>query len=369
MQRKLKSHIQSHLPARIRIALRNLWEDVRDWLGVFAFALGFAARRKPRPDTLLYFGFAPGDDLLCTAVLRELKNRGDARALMISNHRALFVGNDDVDDIRPLWRRYYPDRSTVSICRRFARLSGGTFLRPHYAPLAGNDRSTPPQRHIIAELCASVGIAGPVAIMPYFSLTDEERQNAAWARGHIVIQSSGMGAQQPIRNKQWPAQRFQGVVDALREDVDLVQLGSASDPALRHAQDLRGATSLRQSAAILANARLYVGTVGFLMHLARAVECPAVIVYGGREAPWQSGYVANLNLYTALPCAPCWRWNTCDFDRKCMSDISVDDVVSAIRQMLDRPREPLPIETVELPEHGTGQSTAGARSVWRARAN
>jgi hypothetical protein len=84
------------------------------------------------------------------------------------------------------------------------------------------------------------------------------------------------------------------------------------------------------------------------MHLARAVECPSVIVFGGREAPWQSGYICNSNLYSAVPCAPCWRANTCEFDRRCMSDISVADVVSAIRQMMKRPRNPLAVETVDI---------------------
>jgi hypothetical protein len=84
------------------------------------------------------------------------------------------------------------------------------------------------------------------------------------------------------------------------------------------------------------------------MHVARAVECPSVIVFGGREAPWQTGYICNFNLYSAVPCAPCWRSNTCEIDRQCMRDISVDDVVSAIRQMLERPRNPLPIETVYI---------------------
>jgi ADP-heptose:LPS heptosyltransferase len=99
-----------------------------------------------------------------------------------------------------------------------------------------------------------------------------------------------------------------------------------------------------------------VGTVGLLMHLARAVECPSVIIFGGREAPWQSGYVCNFNIYSEMPCAPCWRSNTCDFNRQCMSNISADDVVSAIRQMLDRPRSPLAVETVEIT---TGAPAAG----------
>ena len=79
-----------------------------------------------------------------------------------------------------------------------------------------------------------------------------------------------------------------------QEKSSFIQIGSTADPPLQRVRDLRGATGIREAAAILYHARLYVGTVGFLMHLARAVECPSVIVFGGREAPWQSGYVCNI---------------------------------------------------------------------------
>jgi ADP-heptose:LPS heptosyltransferase len=158
-----------------------------------------------------------------------------------------------------------------------------------------------------------------------------------------VIQSSGMGARHLIRNKQWYEARFQSVVDALIGEVEFIRVGSATDPVLQNANDRPGTTGIRETAAILHHARLYVGTVGFLMHLARAVECPCVIIYGGREAPWQSGYICNFNLYTPLPCAPYWRWNGCECDRQCMREIGVADVVSAIRQMMERPRGPLEV--------------------------
>jgi ADP-heptose:LPS heptosyltransferase len=180
------------------------------------------------------------------------------------------------------------------------------------------------------------------------NLTRAEKAQESWARDHIVIQSSGIGANHPMLNKQWDPKRFQRVLDALCDEFDIVQLGLPADPALRRVTDLRGVTSIRQSAAILHNARLYIGSIGFLMHLARAVECPSVIVYGGREAPWQSGYNCNINLYTALPCAPCWRRNTCNFDRKCMTKITAEHVVQAVRDLLSKPRNPLLVETVEI---------------------
>jgi hypothetical protein len=331
--------------------MRRLWEDLRDWIGAFAFGLQFLITRAPWPEVLLFFGLALGDDLLCTAVLRELRRRGRGGLLMISDHPELFLGNEDPVHVRPLWPRYSPFASTIAICRRFARIWGGEFRQIEYAPFDEVDRRRPPSRHIIAEMCARAGVTGPVAIRPYLALTEAEKSSAAWARDCIVIQSSGVAARHPIRNKEWYPERFQGVVEALQGEVAFIQLGSAADPALRHAEDLRGATSLRESAAILYHARLYVGAVGFLMHLARAVECPSVIVFGGREAPWQSGYICNSNLYSAVPCAPCWRANACAFDRKCMSDIAVEDVVSAINRMLARPRGPLAIEMVEIADH------------------
>jgi hypothetical protein len=340
------------VPWPVQRAVLETWlrtRSVRDCIAACALGFRLIAARSPFPNTLLFFGLSPGDDLLCTAVLREMRRRRQINTLMISNHGQLFAGNPDVADVWPAGQQFYVDGSTVSIYRQFARIWQRQFKRLGYAPFDGGDQSEPPSRHIIADMCASAGIKGPISIRPYLVLTEEEKAGAAWAGGRIVVQSSGMGARHPMRNKEWYAERIQGVIDCLYRDLEFIQLGSASDPALRHVQDLRDRTNIRESAAILHHARLYVGTVGFLMHLARAVDCPSVIVYGGREAPWQSGYVCNINLYSALPCAPCWRWNSCDFERRCMDMISVDDAVSAIQKALSTPRGPLAVETIKLP--------------------
>ena len=362
MLKRPNALIRRILPLPVRRALRILWEDLRDWVDTFAFGLRFVATLTPRPKILLYFGFAPGDDLLCTAVMREFRKRGREGLLMISDHRELFEGNQDPAYVQPLWVRYSRDGSTVSICRRFTKVWGGEFTRLEYAPITDEDRQKPPSRHIIAEMCARAGISGSVSIRPYLLLNDHEKSAAGWARDRIVIQSSNMAARHPMQNKQWYQEGFQCVVDALAGEIGFIQVGSIADPQLQGAKDLRGATTIREAAAILHHARLYVGTVGFLMHLARAVECPSVIIFGGREAPWQSGYVCNSNIYSEVPCAPCWRSNTCDFERRCMRDISVNDVVSAIRQMVQRPRNPLAVETIEIASENSMASSLSSHS-------
>lgn len=291
------------------------------------------------PERILHFGIGPGDDLLCTVAIRELANRGENKIWMMTKNPELFEHNADVHRVLPIDYRF----------REYAWVRGKKWQVLEYARIdVEQDRSESPQRHILAEICTRLGIQGQVTLRPYFHLRDDELAKAAWANDQIAIQSSGLGGQMLMRNKQWFPERFQDVVNRLKDRFQFVQVGSASDPALDGVVDLRGKTRIRESAAILANCRLFLGNVGFLMHLARAVECPSVIIFGGREAPWQSGYSCNVNLYSPVPCAPCWLWNKCDHDRVCMDQISSNHVLRAVEEIVERPRNPLAVDQCTL---------------------
>jgi len=298
--------------------------------------------RRGRPGHLIWFGDTPGDDLMCTVVLREMRKRGHRNLWMMSRHPALYERNTNVDVVVPLDFRY----------ERMVNWVGGRFWHAHYG---GHDhvadRSPLPQRHIIALMCQACGISGPVTLRPYLYLSDEERAAGRLAAKQIALHSSGMTAFTAMKNKEWFPDRLQAVVQALRSEYTLIQLGSPKDPPLDGCLDLRGKTSLRESAAIIANSAVFLGQVGFLMHLTRAVERPAVIIYGGRELPWQSGYSCNTNLTTQLPCSPCWRWNACDneIERECMRRISADEVLAAVQERLTRADEPLVEDTDDIP--------------------
>ena len=255
---------------------------------------------------------------------------------MITNHPELFATTGDADCVLPLDGVY--DFFSKMWRREFRTM----------VVLSASDQSIPLRRHVIAEMCAHAGITGHVTLRPYLALENSEAAEGAWARGCIVLQSSGLGARHPNINKEWYPDRFQAVVEALRGQYEFIQIGSASDPPLAHARDLRGKSSIRESAAILHHARLYIGLEGFLMHLARAIDCPSVIIYGGHTSPWQTGYICNKNLYTNVSCAPCWRWDTCNIGRKCMAQILPDDVVVAVHDLLRKPRDPLMEETAYI---------------------
>ncbi len=290
------------------------------------------------PGHLIWFGLAPGDDLLCTAVLRELHKRGGEKVWMMTQNPEIFRGNADVARVVPV-DDIYPQIARKWV-RRYDLL---TYYRHDEA-----GKIIPPKDHVITALCARADITGEIDLRPYMHLTDREKEAGKWAQGRIAIQSSGLDAAFPSLNKQWYPERFQAVVDKLKGAFEFVQLGSKSDPLLEGARDMRGKTSMRESGAILASCRLYIGGEGFLMHMARAVDCPSVIVYGGRVAPRQIGYACNTNLYTELPCSPCWERDKCDFNRTCMDQIEAHHVVAAAMGMLNRPRGPLSVEKATL---------------------
>lgn len=279
---------------------------------------------------------------MCTAALREMRRRGFKGVWMMSRFPELFDRNPDIDRVVPFDERY----------KGMATWLGG---RTWYAQYGGHDhetdRSPQPERHIIAQICQSCGVDGTVTLRPYLHLSEEERAAGRIGPNVIALHSSGMSAFSAMKNKEWRPGRFQAVVDALRGEFTFVQLGSREDEPLEGCLDLRGRTTMRESAAIIASSVLFLGQVGFLMHLARSVDRPAVIVYGGREMPWQSGYSCNTNLTTPLPCSPCWRWNACDhpIERQCMRLIGVDEVVYAVRERAARADEPLVEDTDTIP--------------------
>jgi ADP-heptose:LPS heptosyltransferase len=282
--------------------------------------------RAGRPAALVYFGLAPGDDLLCTPVLDALAAAGTRPLWMMSNHPDLFRHNPSVAHVVP-----YDD----ALARALAMLGVRRMRLRYHDYLPADDRSIAPAEHIIRLMARRAGIdPSAVALTPRLYLDDTERAWGRFGDRQIAIQSSTRRAAMPIANKEWFPERFEQVVAALAAEFTIVQLGSVNDPALDGALDLRGKTTIREAAAVLHHSLAFIGLVGFLMHLAKAVGTPSVIVYGGREHPSQSGYADNVNLYTDLPCAPCWYWNHSPYNRECMQRIQPADVIGAVRTLV-----------------------------------
>jgi hypothetical protein len=309
------------------------------WLGLLL--------RHGRPSRVFHFNGGSGDQLLCGCVAHELARRGEKRLWFLTQNPELLAGLPGVSAAVPFDIWLVP----------WFRLGGTPVETIRYAALAP-DRDIPPGEPIIAALCRSARIAGRVALRPHLPMVPANPPPPR-ARPRVAVQSSCLAARYPIPNKQWPVDRMRAVVTELGGEIDFVQLGSPADPLLPGVEDLRGKTDLFGAAGILAGCDLFLGLVGFLMHLARAVECPAVIVYGGREPPEISGYACNTNLASRPPCAPCWNYVLCDYERTCLTAITVDEVIAAVRRRLSAPLpRPLPMNYADILPDGLAVATA-----------
>ena len=109
-----------------------------------------------------------------------------------------------------------------------------------------------------------------------------------------------------------PLATMNGVVQGLRaQGLAVVQLGTQNDETVSGVTlDLRGKTSLREAAAVIAAARCHVGIEGGLVHLARAMGQRSVVAFGPTSVDFL-GYPQNVNII-ASPCNSCW-WTTRDW--------------------------------------------------------
>jgi ADP-heptose:LPS heptosyltransferase len=101
------------------------------------------------------------------------------------------------------------------------------------------------------------------------------------------------------------------------------------------ALDLAGKTSLEQLPAIFAECTAAFGPDSGPMHIAAAVGCPVVSLWGAtapeRSAPW--GF-AGLAIRGEIPCSPCYLRH-CPIARECMRRIPPAAIASAVRRELE----------------------------------
>tara|TARA_B100001123_G_C15215381_1_gene989002 strand:+ start:346 stop:1344 length:999 start_codon:yes stop_codon:yes gene_type:complete len=290
--------------------------------------------RNGIPKKAYRFGGGLGDHLMTSAVFHEFRRRGFSNLWMMSDNPDLFLNNTDIDKVVP------DNWMTHKYCSRVGAtptvLSYGKWIND-------NDRIDPPRRHIIAEILEKAGIHGEVKLRPYY-FTKQTKANKPKNNRIICIQGANTSSSTPMLNKQWHPSRFVEIANILNQHYELHQIGLKGESDIPVTKDFRGQLSIAQTAEVLSNARFFIGQVGFLMHLARAVNTRSIIIYGGREKAKQSGYPCNENLEAHPECSPCWRNNECEFNRECLDDIKVSDVLSAVERIETRLTNPLETE-------------------------
>lgn len=191
--------------------------------------------------------------------------------------------------------------------------------------------------HLIAQLLSQIGFAGKAILEPRFDLTlDEKHFGRFFEKDQIAVISRGKE-----RYKTWGDDKVQIVVNALK-NYNFVQIGAPTDPLLDGVLDKRGAFPIRKVAAILANSDLFIGGIGALMHLARGVNCRAVITYSLAEPMSVASYPCNSNITPAEACDRCQfeKINAakdieqCSDNFSCIRKISPEAVIFAVDNLM-----------------------------------
>jgi heptosyltransferase II len=189
---------------------------------------------------------------------------------------------------------------------------------------------------------------------------DDER------RGRALLSGYGVGEDAPYavvafqavaESRRWGIENYTALAGqiVMESDLRVVLVGSQADakageqilegvgathPERRErVANLAGKTTLRELAAICSRASLFVGNDSGPAHLAASVGIPLVVL-SGADDPRETSPISNtkrLIYRDELPCISCVK-NKCplggDEHMRCMKEITVDAVLSHIRELL-----------------------------------
>lgn len=193
---------------------------------------------------------------------------------------------------------------------------------------------------------------------PKLFLTDED---AAKANELLAVRGVEPGTpyaviafQSVAESRRWGIEKYTELVRRLRKfhGLQTMLVGGDADQragdtivqeASAGAVNLAGKTTLRETAAIMAGARLFVGNDSGPAHLAAAVGVP-MLVLSGADDPKETSPISKrkkLIYLSELECISCVK-NTCSMKgeafMRCMRDITVDMVEGEIIRLLgERP--------------------------------
>jgi heptosyltransferase-3 len=149
--------------------------------------------------------------------------------------------------------------------------------------------------------------------------------------------------------KCWPPDRVAALCDALvaggmpvalvcgPDAVEKQLLSEVTNRLKTALPTFPGTLSLKELAALIARARLYVGMDSAPMHIAAAMGTPTVALFGpSGDIEWGPWQVPHRIVTSSHPCRPCGR-DGCGGGKRseCMEEIAPAEVLDAVRSLLE----------------------------------
>ena len=173
---------------------------------------------------------------------------------------------------------------------------------------------------------------------------------------HIAAQKIGVSESLPFiglmpgaefgPSKRWPAVHFAALATQFKRDgFNVYIFGSSKDHIIgseiaelsHHAAiNLCGQTTLEEVIDLLSLAKAAVTNDSGLMHIAAAVKCPVVAIYGA-ITPKYTPPLSNCSeiKYLDLDCSPCWK-KECPYGHyNCLQNLEVASVYESANRLLN----------------------------------
>ena len=280
-----------------------------------------------------------GDSLMSTPALRLLKQiRPQVRIVFYTPFVQAFQGLPFLDEVRPL-----EDCSHPSAVWSLAKPRGVRYINILCGYRDGvveflYEGSLPPRRHIARIFGDQLGLdVGDVRPSCVFDEALIRQYQEAWAhlpRPWVVVNRKSNNSP----NKDWLGELWDRLIARLLNRYTVIEIGAGRDGGdpVRHPHYVEhtGRLPLNGFLAAVAAGDIHVGPDSGPVHVAAAAGKPSVVIYGGYIHPDCVGYPRNINLYTALPCSPCWLLlEPCPYDRVCLRRISPERVEEAIASL------------------------------------
>lgn len=163
----------------------------------------------------------------------------------------------------------------------------------------------------------------------------------------LAQKSIAVGVGSKMQSKLWPTGRYQTVIRKLMEtyQVEPVFFGGPGDAPIAEKliQDLgvglnaSGELSLRGSARALQDCLFYLGNDTGTMHLAVAAGLKCVAIFSARDVPGKWYPYGDLHAVhrVAVDCQGCMLYECHEQKRKCLTQISVDEVYGSCVALLE----------------------------------
>ena len=211
------------------------------------------------------------------------------------------------------------------------------------------------RRHVVdqhGQTLTAVRIDSGALEHPKVYVSEEDQQRAqACLREHSLTEGLWVMIHPAARYwfKAWPLERFAELCDRLSADgFTSVLVGQEQDQekgvkiqerANAKVLSCIGQTDLLELAALMKHAALFIGNDTGLMHIAAAVECPVLGLFGPTDPQiWGPRGEKTDVIYKGLDCRACFHPGCTRGEESCMKQISVDEVHTGALKILEHAR-------------------------------